>query len=50
MTGSYNPGVYTVEVRLYGHNDFDTGEFEELQVVIKDPCEVASLTASHFDT
>ena len=44
LTGTYIPGVYTVEVRAWTVNNIDTGKFQDLLVTIKDPCMLASLT------
>ena len=44
LTGTYIPGVYTVEVRAWTINNVDTGEFQDLLVTIEDPCLLASLT------
>ena len=38
LTGTYIPGVYTVEVRAWTLDNIDTGEFIDLIVEIKDPC------------
>ena len=38
LTGTYIPGVYTVEVRAWAGNNIDTGEFIDLIVEIVDPC------------
>ena len=38
LTGTYIPGVYTVEVRAWTVNSIDTGEFTDLVVEIVDPC------------
>ena len=38
LTGTYIPGVYTVEVRAWTEDNIDTGEFIDLIVEIKDPC------------
>ena len=48
LTGAYIPGVYTVEVRAWGYNNYDTGEFEELQITIVDPCQAAAIRAVPF--
>ena len=38
QTVKYTPGTYTVEVRAWGDNDYDTGSSQQLQVEIIDPC------------
>ena len=38
LTGSYNPGLYAVQVRAWADNDYDTGKFVELAIEIIDPC------------
>ena len=38
-TGSYTPGVYTVEIRGWGDNSYDTGTFDTFTVTILDPCD-----------
>ena len=38
LTGTYIPGVYTVEVRAWTVNNIDTSEFIDLIVEIVDPC------------
>ena len=44
LNGFYTPGVYKVEVRAFTENDVDTGEFEELEITVIDPCLTATLT------
>ena len=34
LTGTYIPGVYTVEVRAWTVNNIDTGKFQDLLVTI----------------
>ena len=38
-TGTYTPGVYTVEIRGWGDNSYDTGTFDTFTVTILDPCD-----------
>ena len=44
LTGTYIPGVYTVEVRAFTVNSIDTGYFQDLTVAIVDPCLTADLS------
>ena len=41
--GKYVPGTYTVEVRALTEKDVDTEAYEELTVIIVDPCVTATL-------
>ena len=43
LNGVYTPGVYKVEVRAFTENGVDTGEFEELEITVIDPCLTATL-------
>lgn len=38
-TGTYTPGAYSVEIRGWGDNSYDTGTFETITVTILDPCD-----------
>ena len=38
-TGTYTPGVYSVEIRGWGDNNYDSGTFETITVTIVDPCD-----------
>ena len=44
QTGSFNPGTYIIEVRIWNDNNVDTGEFELLTITIEDPCTTATMT------
>ena len=48
MNGSYHPGVYTVEVRAWADNEYDTGVFQRLEITVIDPCQ--SITLGIDDT
>ena len=41
-SGSYVPGVYSVEIRCWADNSHDTGVFFTTTVTIVDPCKVAN--------
>ena len=43
-SGTRNAGSYQVELRAWADNDFDTGEFILLDIVVVDPCTTAILT------
>ena len=43
VDGSYNPGVYTVEVRVWGLDNLYTGEMKQLKITILDPCQIMTL-------
>ena len=38
-TGTYTPGVYSVEIRGWGDNSHDTNTFDTITVTILDPCD-----------
>ena len=50
LTGYYTPGVYIVEVRAWADNSYDTGETEELQIVVIDPCDFALIFIDNSDS
>lgn len=41
-SGSYVPGVHSVEIRCYADNSHDTGVFFTTSVAILDPCKVSN--------